>query len=207
MTRRTSSHTCCALLALLLVALGGCVSVRYDIDRLTDASRIYSDAAVAEHFARMDELTDRIAGLAPTVDRAEARKVAEVALTYPMRLAERYRLTQPAITHNMLVNIRAKPRGLCIHWTEDLLRRLEALRLTTLDLYWGVAYPTRPFRLEHSSPVVTATDAPFETGLVLDGWRDSGRLYFTRIPDDKRYAWQRLHNHITDPPPGTARGL
>ncbi len=193
-----------SLLLAITTLQTGCLSVRYDVDRLTDKARIATDTEVAEHFERMDELSATIAGLALTVDPIEAQRVAEVAMNYPLSLASSYKLTQPAITHNMLVNMGARPRGLCVHWTEDLLRRLHELDLTTLDLFWGVAYPTKPMRLEHSSPVVVAKGGAFDSGILLDGWRDSGRLYFNNVPDDKRYAWQRLHNNITDPAPQTA---
>lgn len=189
------------LLASLACLHTGCVPVRYDVTRITDQTRISADPKVAAYFKKRDELAGQLIALSPQVDPAEARRVADVALTYPMQLASDYRLTRPAITHNLLVNLGAKPRGLCIDWTEDMLRRLNALDLQTLRLYWGVAYPTRAFRLEHSSPVVSALDAPFDSGVLLDAWRYSGDLYFGPVTADKRYAWQRLYNFITDPPP------
>lgn len=192
-------------LATLAIAmwLGGCVPVRYDIDRLTDPQRVGTDTKVAEHFQRLEELTTMIATLGPRVDYAEARQVAEVALTYPMQLAADYGLTTPPITHNMLVNMGVRPRGLCTHWAEDMLRRLDELELKTLRLYWAVAYPTKPFRLEHSSALVTAQEKEFDTGIVLDAWRNSGELFYSKVSEDDRYNWQRLHNYITDPPPET----
>ncbi|MEO1573346.1 MAG: hypothetical protein AAFU65_00115, partial [Pseudomonadota bacterium] len=127
--------------------------------------------------------------------------VAETAATLPLELAETYRLTSPPITHNVLVNMGLRPRGLCTHFAEDLLRRLDALELKTLDLYWAVAFPTKPFRLEHSAALVSAQGRGFESGIVLDAWRDSGELFFAPVTEDTRYAWQRLYNNITDPPP------
>lgn len=190
---------------IVCVCLGaGCTSVRYDVARLTDPGLVAVDAGTSAHFARVDALAGEVAALGEDVDPREARALAEAALVHAMRLAADYELTQPAIAHNVLVNLGVKPRGLCIHWTEDLLVELAALDLRTLDLYWGVAYPTRMFRLEHSSVVVTARGEPFETGLLLDGWRHSGALHFVPVARDERYAWQRLYNLITDPPPAAA---
>ena len=184
-------------LALLGAALAAqaCVPVRYALDENAP------DAFHAAHAQREQALTGHILALGPGVDPAEAAAVAQLALTYPLELASSYRLTKPPITHNMLVNIGLKPRGLCVHWTEDLLRKLAELELRTLDLYWGVAYPTSPFRLEHSTPVVTARGQAFEHGILLDAWRNSGELFFAPVSDDTRYAWQQLHNPITDYPP------
>ncbi|MFK8015156.1 MAG: hypothetical protein AB8G17_06915 [Gammaproteobacteria bacterium] len=199
-----STRWLCRALWLSLTLLQiGCVGVRYDVERITDQTRISADPDVAAYYARRDALIEQLVALSPTVDRAEAARLADVALTYPMELAQQYRLTKPAITHNLLVNMGAKPRGLCIDWTEDMLRRLHELNLQSLRLYWGVAYPTKAFRLEHSSPVVTAREGVFDSGVLLDAWRNSGELYFGPVTEDQRYAWERLYNFITDPPPGT----
>ncbi|MEM6639338.1 MAG: hypothetical protein AAF610_05495, partial [Pseudomonadota bacterium] len=167
-------------------------------------SRITTDRNTAAHFERTSDLAATIRGLAPTVDPDEARQVAEATMVLALDLANEYQLTKPPIAHNVLVNMGMRPRGLCTHWAEDVLRHLDGLDLATLDLYWAVAYPTRPFRLEHSGALVTARGQPFETGIVLDAWRDSGIVYFGPVTDDTRYAWQRLHNTITDPPPDGA---
>lgn len=189
------------LIATALVATSGCVSVRYDVDRLTDPTLIESDKNVAEHHQKVVTLANAIRNLDPAVSADEAAQVADIAVRYPLELAQTYRLTSPPITHNILVNMGARPRGLCTHWAEDLLRRLHALELETLDLYWGVAFPTRPWRLEHSSAVVVARGQSFDDGIVLDAWRNSGKLFFAPVAEDTRYAWERLHNMITDPPP------
>lgn len=189
------------LITALLLLAAGCVPVRYDLERMQDPTLVSTDAQVAAHFERVAELGQMIEALSPEVDPTEARLVAETATMLPLELAGTYRLTSPPITHNVLVNMGLRPRGLCTHFAEDLLRRLDALELNTLDLYWAVAFPTRPFRLEHSAALVTARGRRFEDGIVLDGWRDSGELYFAPVTEDNRYAWQRLYNNITDPPP------
>jgi len=44
---------------------------------------------------------------------------------------------------------------------------------------------------------VTAKGRPFDSGILLDGWRDSGRLYYAKVHDDTRYAWE-LYFKATD---------
>ncbi|MEM6639381.1 MAG: hypothetical protein AAF610_05710, partial [Pseudomonadota bacterium] len=172
-----------ALLPALIIAAfcSGCVAVRYDLERMADRSRVEIDTEVAAHFARMDELRAMLLELGPLVDPAEADLAAQTAVGLAIELANQYKLTAPPITHNMLVNMGLKPRGLCTHWAEDLLRRLDALELETLDLYWAVAYPSRPWRLEHSGALSTAAGQPFNSGIVLDAWRDSGALFFSPV--------------------------
>jgi hypothetical protein len=83
-----------------------------------------------------------------------------------------------------------RDRGLCFHWTEDLMKRLLALDLKTYQLHWGVAHKGSELR-EHNSVIVTARDQPFEEGLVLDPWRNAGDLYWRAVRQDS-YPWVPL---------------
>jgi hypothetical protein len=103
-------------------------------------------------------------------------------------LAAEYRLAQPPILHNLLVNVHLKERGLCWHWTEDLLDRLGELPLPSYQLHWGIAHRGRLFR-EHNSVIVTARGRELATGIVLDAWRDSGELYWAHVGEDS-YPWE-----------------
>jgi hypothetical protein len=53
-------------------------------------------------------------------------------------LIAEYNLVRPAEVHNVLVRIGVKDRGLSYHWTEDLMKRLQSLKLETYQLHWGV---------------------------------------------------------------------
>jgi hypothetical protein len=113
--------------------------------------------------------------------------VAVCAFDTSRELAREYGMAGPANFHNFLVNTGLKKRGLCHHWTRDLMQRLAALKLRTFDLHWGAA---RAGTLrEHNAVVVTAKGAPFASGLVLDGWRSSGRLFSGAVATD-RYPWR-----------------
>ncbi len=69
------------------------------------------------------------------------------------------------------------------------MRELQALRLTTLELHWAEA---RPGTLrEHNCVVVTARGQPFAQGIVLDGWRNSGRLFWSPVVLDHHYPWRK----------------
>jgi hypothetical protein len=114
--------------------------------------------------------------------------LAEAALRQSRALAIEYGMTHPPQLHNVLVNLGLKRRGLCWHWTEDLLDRLAALPLESYELHWGTAYRGRLFR-EHNTVVVTARGRAFETGVVLDPWRESGELYWGLVRED-RYPWE-----------------
>jgi hypothetical protein len=140
--------------------------------------------------ANVDALRHELAALGPGTDTAEAGMVAETAVSYSSRLAEEYRVVPPARLHNLLIQVGIKDRGLCYHWTEDLMKHLQTLKLRTYQLHWGVAHRGSDLQ-EHNSVVITANGRPFETGLLLDPWRNSGDLYWALVSTDS-YPWQEL---------------
>jgi hypothetical protein len=125
--------------------------------------------------------------LSATVDTEEAQTVAGCAFHTAARLTREYRVVRPALLQNVLVNAGLRKRGLCFHWTEDLLSSLQKLKLRTLQLRWGIARPGT-WR-EHNCVVVTARRQPFAEGVVLDLWRYGGRLYWGRVEAD-HYPWR-----------------
>ncbi len=135
-------------------------------------------------------LKSSLATLGPRVDPGEADRVARTAVTVSLQLADDYRVTPPARWHNLMIQLGFRDRGLCYHWTEDLMRHLMALELRTLELHWGVAHKGSELR-EHNSVVVTALGESFRHGLVLDPWRNSGDLYWVAVEQD-RYPWEPL---------------
>ena len=135
-------------------------------------------------------LQNDLAVLDGHTNMAEARYVAETAIQYSHHLAIEYDLVRPATFHNVLVRIGLKDRGLCHHWTTDLMKQLERLNLQTYQLYWGVAHRGSELR-EHNSVVVAAKGHAFEKGIVLDPWRNSGDLYWGPVKED-RYNLRRF---------------
>jgi hypothetical protein len=139
---------------------------------------------------KIKRLEHELIGLSATVDKTEARLLAESAVRESAVLAEEYQLVRPAVAHNLLVVLGFKDRGLCYHWTQDLMKRLQTLDLKSFELHWGVAYRGSELR-EHNCVVITAAGQPFLKGIVLDPWRNSGNLYWARVTKDS-YPWNVL---------------
>lgn len=179
--KRPDDTPLAAAVVFLLAAIltSGCAAIR--------PSTVMGEAQIA---SKISSLQSRLEGLGPDADPSEARRVAETAVTYSLRLAEEYRVAPPARWHNLLIQVGLRERGLCFHWTEDLMRRLQTLPLTTYELHWGVAHRGSDLR-EHNSVVVTAVNQPFEKGLVLDPWRNPGDLFWVRVDRDA-YPWEPL---------------
>jgi hypothetical protein len=147
-----------------------------------------SEVKIDPHIATALE-SDLIA-LGPSSDSTEARILAKTALQASAHLAQAYRLVRPPHLHNLMVQMGLRNRGLCYHWTADLMYYLAKLRLHSFELRWGVAYRGSDLR-EHNTVVVTANGQSFHEGLVMDPWRDSGRLYWVVVQNDS-YPWHEL---------------
>ena len=139
---------------------------------------------------QITQLSRDMLTLGDHVDPHEARLAATIAIRHSRELAQQYRISGSAIAHNLKVNLGLRDRGLCIHWTEDLLARLRREQFQTLGWHWAIANYENTFRLEHSSVVVTARGDGIDQGLVLDPWRHSGDLYWDATLNDSSYAWQ-----------------
>jgi hypothetical protein len=175
------------ILLAIICATGGCAGVHTPS---ANSRNPVEPKAENTYWQRVEELSKALAVLGPGSDTSEARRVAETAIGYSTFLAQEYRLVRPPILHNVLVRLNLKDRGLCYHWTEDLLQRLEELELKNYRLHWAVAHRGSELR-EHNSVVITAGGNAFEQGLVLDPWRYSGNLFWSPVTAD-RYPWKEF---------------
>ncbi|KGM48197.1 hypothetical protein [Pseudooceanicola atlanticus] len=157
---------------------------------LTACSAPPPGAETASTRSEVTDLARAIRALGPHVDPQEADMAAEIAITYPLALRAQYEVTDPPLIHNTKVNMGLRPRGLCWHWAEDLENRLAAENFQTLDLHRAIANADK-LRIDHSTVIVSAQGATMEQGIVLDGWRKGGDLFWSLVPEDRRYEWER----------------
>jgi hypothetical protein len=177
------------LLGLLLLISGCAASGK--LSQNPNAAKYPTDNSSSKiDWHRAQALENALVALNNGSAQAEARKLAETALQTSAFLAEEYELVRPAVVHNLFVQAGWRDRGLCYHWTEDLMSHLAALQLKNYQLRWGVAHRGSDLR-EHNTVVVTANGQPFEDGLILDPWRDSGKLHWVVVKDDS-YPWEEL---------------
>jgi len=149
-------------------------------------------------FAKSSEdasLQRRLASLSPTVDPGEARRVVDIAFTTGRELAREWRVVWPPGLQNFLVNRGARKGGLCFQWATELLLRLDALKLQTLELHWGESFPGTMG--EHNVIVVTAKGQSFTQGILLDNWRYSGHLVWAAVVSDPEYDWKENKAELT----------
>src|SRR2546423_10799992 len=131
------------------------------------------------------KLGDALVALAPDVDPGEAERVSVTAHTAARSLAREYRLVWCPGFQNLLINMGKRQRGYCGHYARDIGERLKELRLKTLVLHWGAVFAGTMD--ESNCLVVTARNQPFQDGIVIDGWRRGGRLFWCALKKDSEY--------------------
>ena len=139
------------------------------------------------------DLSKALAGLSSDVDPKEAELVSVTAHTTARKLAREYHVVLNPEFQAFLVNVGARKRGWCGHWAQDIGTRLKELKLRTLVLHWGVAYDHTSS--ENNCLVMTARNQPFKDGIILDGWRRAGRLFWCSVVKDDEYEVEQHYGH------------
>lgn len=131
--------------------------------------------------------------LASDVAPGEAELLSVTAHTTARSLAREYRVVLNPEFTVFLVNVGMRKRGWCGHWAQDIGARLKELKLKTLVLHWGEAYPGTSS--ENNCLVVTARNQSFENGIIIDGWRRAGRLFWCQVKKDDEYELEQHFGH------------
>ena len=133
--------------------------------------------------ARLEKLLDSL-----HVDKNEAKDLANKAIIHSSALAKQYDLVKPPLLQNFLVNVGLRKKGLCWQFAYDMLSFVKKQNYKSFDYYIGGANVGN-YWSEHNVLVVTCRGCGFKNGILLDPWRDSGNLYFSKLKDDKEYKW------------------
>ena len=147
---------------------------------------ICANVVFAQDEKSINELREALIALSPAmVDPREAALLSETAHRTSRQCAREYGVTTNPAIHNFLIKIGKRKKGICADYTRDIGAKLKELRFKTLVLHWGTAW-AKQF-LENNALVVTARNQPFTEGIVLDGWRRGGRLFWSKVKDDREY--------------------
>ena len=149
-----------------------------------------ASVASAQDEKSIADLRNALIALSPhTVDPREAELLSQTAHQTSRQLARDYGVDGDPAVHNYLIRIGVKKRGICADYTHDIGARLRELRFNTLTLHWGTAWEKESD--ENNALIVTARNQSFYEGIVLDGWRRSGRLFWRQVKDDAEYETGR----------------
>jgi hypothetical protein len=148
-----------------------------------------ASTALARDEQSIKDLRDALVALSPDVDLREAEVLSTTAHTLSRQLAHDYGVTLFPGFQNFLVNVGAREKGFCAHYTRDIGTRLKEFHFKTLELHWGIAYAK--LEDENNALVITARGQKFEDGIVLDAWRRAGRLWWSPVMKDYDYEVRR----------------
>jgi len=119
----------------------------------------------------------------------ESLQLSRDVFVKTQQLSTSFEMTSPPQYHNFLVNIGVKEKGLCYHWSDALY----------LHFMQNKNYPSFEFHLvganigkywtEHNSLVIVGKGKAIESGVIIDPWRNAGKLYFDKVKDDEDYRW------------------
>lgn len=150
----------------------------------------WSGIVSAQDGKSIADLRNALIALSPrTVDAREAQLLSETAHRASRQCAKDYGVTGDPAVHNYLIHIGVKKRGICADYTHDIGARLREMRFKTLVLHWGTAWEKESD--ENNALIVTARNQSFFDGIVLDGWRRAGRLFWVHVRDDAEYETGR----------------
>jgi hypothetical protein len=139
------------------------------------------------------DLAKALTGLSSDVDPTEAQALSYTAHTTARRLKKEYRVVLNPEFTVFLYNVGLRKRGWCGHWAQDIGVELKKLKPKTLVLHWGEAYPNTTS--ENNALVVTARNQRFEDGILIDGWRRAGRLFWCPVKKDDEYEAEQHFGH------------
>jgi len=135
-----------------------------------------------------DDLAVLFFSLNNKINKKEATTLSNEMFKQAQFLKESYGLVKPPLFHNFLVNFGIKEKGLCWHFAQDMLKHAKTLELNSFDYYVGGAN-IGDYWKEHTTFIVTCKGCSFSEGIVLDPWRNSGKLFFSKIKNDTQYIW------------------
>ena len=158
----------------LILFLSGCSSVHYNTPYQSSDN------------PRIEQLTKMLMQLSH--DPKESKELATLAVTHSKELANRYNLVSPPLYHNFLVNSGQREKGLCFDFVDDLMAEIRTRNFKHFRFRWGRANGNQLD--EHNVIVVLGRNTPFQEGVILDAWRNSGILYFTKVKDDPKYTFK-----------------
>ncbi len=166
------------ILFFIFLIFSGC-SVKYENRQL------FNEKNFDENIKKLSFLVQSIS---KNINKEEANNFSYEVINYSKVLANKYKIIKPALFHNSLINMGFKQKGYCYDFTNDLKKYLNSKKYKSFKFIKAVA--NRGEYFEHNSLVLTREDTSFKNSIILDAWRNSGILYFSKVKDDKNYNWE-----------------
>lgn len=144
--------------------------------------------------SKVKHLSHKLQGLDENISLREADYLAWDIYHKTDELTESYALVSPPQFHNFLVNVGVREKGLCYHFSDALYLHLKSQEYEQFDFHL-LGANIGEYWSEHNALVVVAKGCNSEkcilsNGILIDAWRDSGEVYYSRVSEDKSYHWK-----------------
>jgi hypothetical protein len=88
-----------------------------------------------------------------------------------------------------MVNTGIKKQGLCYHFSDGLYRYLIQRNYPHVTFHLVGAHIGEYWR-EHNALVITANGQDVNEGIIVDPWRETGRVFVSKLKEDRAYVWK-----------------
>ncbi len=134
------------------------------------------------------QLSDLLYQINPQSTLSERRQISLSIFYKTQELTKEFSLTSPPLWHNFLVNTGVREKGLCYHWSDALYVYLHQRHYAYFSFHLVGANVGEYFR-EHNALIVVSKGQEPKDGIIIDPWRNSGKLYFSKVNKDTKYTW------------------
>ena len=138
---------------------------------------------------KITQLSTLLQSLDKSIPQDEAMHLSQDIFHETQKLTKEFELTSPPLFHNSLVNIGIREKGLCYHWSDALYAHFSQKKYSHFEFHL-VGANIGEYFLEHNALVVVRKGGSIKNGILIDPWRDSGKIYFSRVVEDKKYQWK-----------------
>jgi len=139
--------------------------------------------------AEVTRLSFLLQSLGNNITDSEAKQLSQDIFHKTKALTKEFELTSPPVFHNFLVNVGLREKGLCYHWSDALYAYLSQKGYASFEFHL-VGANIGEYFYEHNALVVVAKGGEIQQGIIIDPWRDSGKLYFSTVKSDVAYRWK-----------------
>ena len=139
--------------------------------------------------SRVEALSKLLRSLDSSISSKEARSLSDEIFQETGKLRKKFNPTSQAQFNNFLINAGVKEKGLCYDWSDALYLHFSKKQYSSFEFHLLVAHKGKYF-YEHNTLVVVAKGGNVLEGIVIDPWRNSGNLYFSKVNEDKKYEWR-----------------
>ena len=124
-----------------------------------------------------------------TITQEKALKLSQDIFWKTEDLRKEFNRTSNPLWHNFLVNTGMRNKGLCYHWSDALYMYLSSKDYASFEFHLMGAN-IGEYWSEHNVLMVVGKDSKMQEGIIIDPWRDSEKLYFSKGKDDTDYVWK-----------------